>query len=104
MAATPNYYDLLGVPPKAEAAEIKRAYYAKMRQHHPDSMMAERTRLQIVGDQNALRALDKRMEEAKKITQRLNVAYTILSDPDERAFYDRKRREEQRTGAAYRPG
>jgi len=95
MASTPNYYDLLGVSPKAEAADIKRAYYAKMRQHHPDSLMAERTRLQIVGDQNALRALDKRMDEAKKITQRLNVAYTILSDPDQRAVYDRQRRDER---------
>lgn len=94
MASTPNYYDLLGVPPKAEAAEIKRAYYAKMRQHHPDSLMAERTRLQIVGDQNALRALDKRMEEAKKITQRLNVAYTVLSDPEQRRTYDSQRRDE----------
>ncbi len=95
MAALPNHYDMLGVMPKADATEIKRAYYAKMRQHHPDSLMAERARLHIVGDQNALRALEKRLDDAKKISQRLNIAYTILSDPDQRAAYDRQRRDER---------
>lgn len=65
-----NYYELLGVEPKAEQEEIKRAYREKLKEWHPDKN-------------------PKRKEEAEEITKTLNVAYDILSDSEGRKNYDR---------------
>ncbi len=91
MATSQNHYEILGVRPDANADTIKRAYYAKMRLYHPDNFIPERRRLEIVNDQTALLKLDKKIDDAKKQTQRLNLAYDILSDVDRRAHYDRQR-------------
>ena len=68
-----NYYEMLGVDPKANPEEIKRAYYEKLKIWHPD--------------RNA-----DRIYEAEEITKALNQAYGVLSDPEGRKHYDRMRR------------
>src|SRR5580698_605334 len=66
---TKDYYDILGVAPDASGEEIKRAYRALARQHHPDV------------------AHDK--SKAEHRFKEINEAYEVLSDPDKRAQYDR---------------
>ena len=63
-----DYYDVLGVDRNANVAIIKRAYRRLAKQHHPD---------RNPGDKQAV----ERMKE-------LNEAYTVLSDPHKRQFYD----------------
>ena len=65
-----DYYEVLGVPRAAAAAEIKRAYRQLARKHHPDLQPgAER-------------------EKAAERFKEINEAYEVLSDPDKRAKYD----------------
>lgn len=63
-----DYYQILGVPRKADEKEIKKAFRKLARQHHPD-----------------VNAGDKRAEERFKD---INEAYEVLSDPEKRAKYD----------------
>jgi curved DNA-binding protein CbpA len=65
-----NYYELLSVDPKAGPDEIKRAYRERLKEWHPDKNPG-------------------RKEEAEEITKTLNIAYGILSDPEQRQNYDR---------------
>jgi len=65
-----DYYEVLGVPRAAAAADIKRAYRQLARKHHPDLQPgAER-------------------EKAAERFKEINEAYEVLSDPDKRAKYD----------------
>lgn len=61
----PSHYGVLGVPPAADEATIRRAYVALARQHHPDV---------AGGDAARMRAI--------------NEAWAILGDPVCRARYD----------------
>jgi DnaJ domain len=63
--ASPSHYQVLGVPPSATPAEVRAAYRAAARNHHPDAG----------GDPGRMRAL--------------NVAWAVLGDPVRRAAYDR---------------
>lgn len=65
-----NYYQLLGIDIKAEPGEIKRAYREKLKEWHPDKNPDCR-------------------EEAEEMTKTLNIAYGILSDPEQRKNYKR---------------
>lgn len=69
----PRHYDELGVAPSASPAEIRAAYVALARQHHPDRMG---TSGEVV-----------RAEAAARMA-RVNAAWTVLSDPAKRAAYD----------------
>ena len=60
-----SLYDVLGVAPSAPPAEVRQAYVALARQHHPD---------RTGGDASAMRAV--------------NEAWATLSDPARRAAYD----------------
>lgn len=62
-----DYYAVLGVSPNADADTIKKAYYAAMRDYHPD----------ISYD-----------DEATEFCIFLNDVYETLTDPDKRAAYD----------------
>ena len=67
--ATRDYYEILGVPRDASEPEIKKAYRQLARTHHPDVNQG-----------------DKSSEEEFKA---INEAYSVLSDPERRAHYDR---------------
>lgn len=64
-----DYYEILGVPREASAQEVKRAYRKLALQHHPDKNPADPT-------------AEEKFKEAAE-------AYSVLSDPDKRARYDR---------------
>ena len=64
-----DYYDVLGVPRTATPDEIKKAYRQRALEHHPD---------RNDGDADA----EARFKEAAE-------AYSVLSDADKRARYDR---------------
>ena len=64
-----DYYDVLGVERTATADEIKKAYRQRALDHHPD---------RNAGDADA----EARFKEAAE-------AYSVLSDADKRARYDR---------------
>lgn len=83
----PRHYDELGVAPTASAAEIRAAYVALARQHHPDRMGAS---------SDVVRA-----ESAARMA-RVNAAWTVLSDPARRASYDARFVEGHTTGAHLR--
>lgn len=66
---TKDYYDTLGIGRDATGDEVKQAYRALARKHHPDV------------------AHDK--AEAEHRFKEINEAYEVLSDPNKRAQYDR---------------
>jgi molecular chaperone DnaJ len=66
---TKDFYETLGVARGANADEIKRAYRALARKHHPD-----------VAENKA---------EAEHRFKEINEAYEVLSDPRKREQYDR---------------
>ena len=64
------HYDVLGVAMDASEAEVRQAYRKRALQYHPD-------RSDSAG--------------ATALFQAVQASYAVLSDPDERAFYDRNR-------------
>jgi molecular chaperone DnaJ len=68
MSGKRDYYDVLGVERTASADEIRRAYRRLARQYHPD----------VSKDDGA----EERFKE-------INEAYEVLSDPEQRAAFDR---------------
>jgi curved DNA-binding protein CbpA len=68
--ASDDYYALLGIEPHCDDAELRRAWRRLAMRWHPDRAGADVT----------------------FVFQKLLAAYNVLSDPDARAAYDRKRR------------
>lgn len=66
-----DYYAILGVSRDASAAEIKKAYRALARKHHPDKAAPT----------------DRAAAEAR--IKEVNEAYAVLKDPEKRRKYDR---------------
>ena len=64
-----DYYEIFGVEQTATQDEIKRAYRKAAMKWHPDRNI-------------------NNIEEATRVFQIIEHAYSILSDPHERAWYD----------------
>ncbi len=64
-----DYYEVLGVARDVDAAELKRAYRDLAKKYHPDVNPGSR--------------------EAEERFKEVSEAYTVLSDPEKRARYDR---------------
>ena len=69
MTTTRDYYEVLGVQRTADAAEIKAAFRRQAMEHHPDR--------------------NGGCENAAGRFKEINEAYSVLSDPNKRAAYDR---------------
>lgn len=61
-----SHYDVLGVGSSADSDELRRAYVALARRHHPDVTGGDASRMQAIND-----------------------AWATLGDPARRALYDR---------------
>ncbi len=72
MAESKDYYSILGVSKDATADDLKRAYRKLAKQYHPDAQHTEE---------------DKKKAEVK--FKEINEAYSVLSDENKRAQYDR---------------
>lgn len=70
-----SLYDVLNVSPGASAAGLEAAYRSLMKRHHPD-----RARTEAAGSRAA----------------EINVAFSVLRDPERRADYDRREAARQR--------
>ncbi|MDZ7724531.1 MAG: DnaJ domain-containing protein [candidate division KSB1 bacterium] len=75
-----NYYEILGVQRDASANEIKKAYRSLAMKYHPDKNPGNK--------------------EAEENFKKVGEAYSVLSDPQKRAQYDRF----GKAGAGQRPG
>ena len=64
-----DYYEILGVDKNADDDAIKRAYRTMAKKYHPDLHPGD--------------------AEAEKSFKEVNEAYSVLSDPDKKAKYDR---------------
>lgn len=73
-----DHYEALGVPASAGAAEIRHAYLASAREHHPDFHVA---------DDPVIRA--RHAARMKSVTE----AWYVLGNVDRRAHYDLLRRQ-----------
>ncbi|MEF9475402.1 MAG: DnaJ domain-containing protein [Candidatus Mariimomonas ferrooxydans] len=72
---TLGFYDIFGIHTKATDEEIKKAYWEKAREFHPDRHFACQSE-ELKGKLN-------------KIFSHINLAYTTLSNPEKRKLYDR---------------
>lgn len=68
MPAKRDYYEILGVSDRATAEEIKKAYRALAKKHHPDANPGNRS--------------------AEEKFKELSEAYYVLGDPKKRSEYD----------------
>lgn len=77
-----DYYKIMGVPEDASADDIKKAYRALARKHHPD--------------------LNKDADSADKFKE-LGEAYEVLKDPAKREEYDQLRKYGASAGGEFKP-
>jgi DnaJ-class molecular chaperone len=72
-----NYYQLLEVSETASPEVIRAAYRALAKKYHPDVYKGD---------------------DRQQMMTTVNTAYSVLSDPEKRAAYDRKLAQEKRSG------
>lgn len=81
-----DLYAVLGVAPSATPEEVRRAYRALVRRHHPDTRGTEAGAGARRGDAGG------EAVAGDVALQRVIAAYAVLGDPRARADYDRSRR------------
>lgn len=64
-----DYYEILGIPRNADETEIKKAFRGLALKYHPDRNQGKK--------------------ESEERFKEINEAYSVLSDPEKRAHYDR---------------
>lgn len=74
-----GHYEVLGVTPDASMDEIRASYLALARSAHPDVQSDPAAR-----------------DQAEETMRTINAAWAILSDVDERSYYDRQRMRQNR--------
>ena len=74
-----NYYELLGISPKATVSEIRKAYHEKLKEYHPDR------------HQNA--EFDWIRKQAESMTRLLGEAYEVLVHEEQRKRYDQQQQQ-----------
>lgn len=80
LAARRDLYEILDVSPQISPSALKRAYRSLIAKYHPDRHPAERR------------------QWAEERAKNINRAYTVLSNPQQRAAYDRRRTGEGHVG------
>jgi curved DNA-binding protein CbpA len=83
---TTDFYSILGIDPAATAAEIKERFRFLSHAYHPDKF-----------------ATIPQREAAEREFKRINEAYQVLSDPIQKASYDRERTKRATTESAASP-
>ena len=69
-----NYYELLGIEPKAGPQAIKQAYLKAAKYYHPDALARRNIEREV-------------LDQANKVFAHIGKAYTVLSSPDRRRRY-----------------
>lgn len=87
-AAPRSHYEVLGVSPRASAAQIRAAHRQLAQLLHPDRQSA---------------ASDAERSLAERRMREVNAAWTVLSDPARRREYDRSLRSPTTTASAGSP-
>jgi hypothetical protein len=77
-----NHYEVLGVEPDVDQAEIRRAYHRAARRWHPDRFASSPA------------AAAEQAEQAEQEMRRVNEAWEVLGDRVSRRIYDQRDRNE----------
>ena len=77
-----NYYELLGINSNSSMEEIRDRYRYLVRVFHPDRFTTEKDKIQAEND-----------------LTKINVAYSVLSDPERRKKYDQDIDSRKKTGS-----
>src|SRR3990167_11326202 len=72
----PTHYEILGVARDATEDQIKKAYRTLAKTKHTDKIELIRGTPEY--------------NTAEKLFEKINLAYEVLSDPEQRAIYDRR--------------
>ncbi|KAJ9477387.1 Carboxylic ester hydrolase [Pseudozyma hubeiensis] len=79
-----SLYDTLGVKPSATTAEIRAAYLAQVRQHHPDKLQQQAGQSSSLIDPSKI----ANSPTSDDVIRQLNHAYKTLSDDQQRSQYN----------------